>query len=129
MWNRSKKKDRLASNLLDLVPVRLLESETGPDGRSTLFKPRFTSRLLVKYLQPLFSRPHFRVTLDAFGSHVWKRIDGSTTVREIGTSLRESFGEEVEPVYQRLGLFCRQLMANKFIRLTGWPGDDAPPGD
>lgn len=113
-------------NLLDLTPVRQLESEDGPDGRVTLLKPRFTNRLLVRYFQPRFTRPHFRVNLDQFGSHVWNRIDGSSTVREIGVSLREAFGEEVEPVYQRLGLFCRQLAANRFIRLSGWPADQGP---
>ncbi len=39
-----------------------------------------------------------------------------------------AFGEEVEPVFQRLGLFCRQLAANRFIELTGWPGDDPAIG-
>jgi len=119
MWKK-KKKEQPAVNLLDLTPVRQLECNTGADGRVTLFKPRFTNRLLVKYLVPRISRPNFRVTLDEFGSHVWNRIDGSATVRDIGASLREAYGEEVEPVYERLGLFCRQLAANKFIRFTGW---------
>jgi hypothetical protein len=127
MWKRRKKKDQPTVNMLDLIPVRLLESETGSDGRATLFKPRFTNRLLVKYLMPRFSRPNFQVTLDDFGSHVWSRIDGSATVRDIGRSLREAFGEEVEPVYQRLGLFCRQLAANRFVELTGWPETDGTP--
>lgn len=127
MWMRRKKKDQPAVNMLDLTPVRQLESETGPDGRVTLLKPRFTNRLLVKYLMPRFSRPNFQVTLDEFGSHVWTRIDGLATVRDIGGSLREAFGEEVEPVYQRLGLFFRQLAANRFIQFTGWPGTDGTP--
>lgn len=127
MWKRRKKKDAQEANLLDLTPVTQLEWESGPDGRVTLLKPRFTNRLLAKYLMPRISRPNFQVDLDEFGSHVWSRIDGSATVREIGLSLREAFGEEVEPVYQRLGFFCRQLAANKFIRLTGWPNAGAPP--
>ena len=127
MWKRRKKKDQPTVNMLDLVPVRALESESGPDGQVTLVKPRFRNRLLVKYLMPMFSRPDFHVTLDEFGSHVWNRIDGTATVRDIGLSLREAFGEEVEPVYQRLGLFCRQLAANKFIELTGWDAAGAEP--
>ncbi len=126
IWKRRKKKG-LEVNLLDLTPVRQLASDTADDGLVTLIKPRFTNRFMVKYVLPLFSRPDFRVTLDRFGSHVWTRIDGATTVRDIGASLRLSFGEEVEPVYQRLGLFCRQLAANSFIRLSGWPDDGAPP--
>jgi hypothetical protein len=127
MWMKRKKKDKLTANLLDLVPVRQLESETDAEGLTVLIKPRFTNRLLARYLMPRFSRPYFRVTLDAFGSHVWSRIDGTATVRDIGASLRETFGEEVEPVYQRLGLFCRQLAANRFIELTGWPDPGTPP--
>jgi hypothetical protein len=126
MWNK-KKKSQATVNMLDLTPVRQLEWETAADGRVTLLRPRFRNRLLVKYLMPRFSRPNFRDTLDGFGSHVWSRIDGSATVREIGASLRESFGDDVEPVYERLGLFCRQLAANKFIRLTGWSAAGTRP--
>lgn len=129
MWNFRKKKDQPTVNMLDLTPVRLLQSEAGGDGRVTLLKPRFKNRLLVKYLMPRFSRPYFRVTLDSFGSHVWNRVDGSATVRDIGLSLREAFGDDVEPVYERLGLFCRQLAANKFIRFTGWSSAGASPVD
>jgi len=123
MWKRSAKKKEETANLLDLVPERLLESNTAEDGKVTLRKPRFKSRLLLKWF-PRLARKQDTVGLDRFGSHVWARIDGQVTVREIGASLRETFGEEVEPVYQRLGLFCRQLAANRFIRLTGWPGND-----
>jgi len=126
IWKRRKKKGQEV-NLLDLTPVRELDSETGDDGLVTLIKPRFTNRFMVRFVTPRFTRPDFRVNLDRFGSHVWGRIDGKATVRDIGASLRRSFGEEVEPVYQRLGLFCRQLAANKFIRLTGWPVGGEPP--
>ncbi len=66
-WKRRKKKEQEV-NLLDLTPVRLLQFETADDGLVTLLKPRFTNRFLVKYVQPQFSRPNFRVTLDRFGS-------------------------------------------------------------
>jgi len=127
MWRRRKEKAQPEANLLDLVPVRVLASETGEDGLVCMLKPRFTNRLLVRYLVPRLSSPDARIDLDAFGSHVWERIDGAATVRDIGLSLREAFGEEVEPVFQRVGIFCRQLAANRFIRLTGWPEDRPSP--
>ena len=129
MWRRKRKSEQQEVNLLDLVPVRLLDSETGEDGSVCVLKPRYTNRLMVRFVMPRMSNPNARVSLDAFGSHVWQRIDGSATVRDIGTSLREAFGEEVEPVFQRLGLFCKQLAANQFIRLTGWPDEPPAPVD
>lgn len=124
MWKR--RKSEPTANLLDLVPVRVLEYDTDEEGRVTLRKPRFRSRLLLGFL-PRLARRQDTVRLDRYGSHVWELIDGTADVREIGVSLREVFGEEVEPVYHRLGLFCRQLAANGFIRLTGWPEEIASP--
>jgi len=127
MWKRRQKKESTA-NLLDLVPVRALDYDTDGDGRVTLRKPRFRNRLLLRLLPRLAGRQD-TVRLDRYGSHVWSRIDGSATVRDIGIDLRDSFGEDVEPIYQRLGLFCRQLAANGFIQLTGWPEGSSAHGN
>jgi hypothetical protein len=60
----------------------------------------------------------FTADLDQFGSFVWEAIDGGKTVEAIGALLRARFGAEVEPVYERLGLFLCILQNNKLIRLA-----------
>jgi len=126
-WKWRKKKSEVNQvNLLDLVPHHQVEWEMGGEGRAILFKPRFEHPFLVRHLLPRMAKPNFRVRLDAFGTSVWEQIDGQTTVREIGEGLIKQFGDQIEPVYQRLGFFIKQLEQGHFITLTGWPdaGED-----
>ena len=53
--------------------------------------------------------------MDKFGSMTWLLIDGNKNVYEICEGLREEFGEEIEPVYDRVSLFISKLYKNKFI--------------
>lgn len=55
------------------------------------------------------------IKLDELGSTVWKLIDGSRNVFEIGELVREKFGEGCEPLYDRLVLFLRYLNRRGWI--------------
>lgn len=100
----------------ELIPVRLVEwHEEG--GRVLLLRPRFTSGLLRKYLLPMLRRPHFRIHLDVYGSAAWRLCDGSRTLAEVGTALREQFGQQIEPVQERLALFVGQLCKHRLLEL------------
>ena len=112
-------------NLLDLVPVRRVEWEVSTDGLITLLRPKFNSRLLRKHLLPRMKRPYYRIHLDRFGSTVWILCDGSRSVDEIGKGLQRKFGEEIEPVYDRLAVFVQHLDRSHFIRLPLPPGTAA----
>ncbi|MCD6524372.1 MAG: PqqD family protein [Thermococcus sp.] len=50
-----------------------------------------------------------RIELDEIGAYTWELCDGRRTVREIGKALRARFGEEVEPLYERLVTFLFEL--------------------
>jgi hypothetical protein len=113
----SRTKNPRSINLLDLVPVRHVEWEVSADGLVTLLRPKFGNRLLRKHLLPRMKRPCYRIHLDKFGSTVWNLCDGSRSVDEIGEGLLKRFGEEVEPVYDRLALFVQHLDRSHFIRL------------
>lgn len=104
-------------NLLDLIPIRNREWEELDSEHVVILDPKFKNKILAKWLLPRLKNPYFRVKLDAYGSWVWSQCDGQTTVRQIGISLRERFGEGVEPVYERLRIFLRVLERNKFIIL------------
>ena len=63
-----------------------------------------------------FDRPSVtHVHLEAFGSFIWQRIDGTKTVYDIGQCLHEAFGEEAEPLYDRLSVYMKQLENNGLI--------------
>jgi len=102
-------------NLLDLIPVQNLKSKKNEGGLCTLLKPKFSHPLLTKYILPRLKSPHFKVKLDEIGSFIWSLCDGKNTVKDIGVQLKEEFGERVEPLYERLGLFFQNLEKNRFI--------------
>ena len=63
-----------------------------------------------------FDRPAVTsVHLEPFGSFIWQQIDGTRTVYEIGQCLHDAFGEEAEPLYERLTVYMKQLERNGFI--------------
>jgi hypothetical protein len=102
-------------NLLDLIPKRTVEYEVQNDGNVTLLVPRFRSGLLKKLVQPRLKRPYLKVKLDELGSAVWLLCDGRRSVKDIATPLRVRFHENIEPCYDRLAVFMRQLEGNRFI--------------
>ena len=53
--------------------------------------------------------------MDAFGSFIWKEIDGEQNIYEIGQKVKEHFGKEAEPLYERLTTCFRILAENKYI--------------
>ncbi len=55
------------------------------------------------------------IKLDKYGSFVWQFIDGNTSIFEIGKKVKEHFGEEAEPLYERLSKYFVILKDNNFI--------------
>ena len=68
-----------------------------------------------------FKIPEYKKTLmDEYGSSVFLQIDGSKTIRDIGKSLEERYGDKVQPVYERLLLFISYLEQQfHYIENTG----------
>lgn len=105
-------------NLLDLIPHRLVEWEEISENKIDLILPKFKSRWLQNWIKRLGKSPVVRIHLDDFGSHVWQSCDGTNTVFDIGQKLKTTFGESVEPVYERLTAFIRLLCHHKHISLS-----------
>lgn len=103
------------TNLLDLIPVQNIRSRQKEEGFYVLLKPKFTHPLLVKHLLPRLKNPYFKIKLDEIGSFIWNLCDGKNTVKDIGNLLRKRFGERIEPLHDRVGLFFQNLEKNKFI--------------
>ena len=118
-----------ALNLLDLTPVRNARFETNEEGLVTLFVPKFQNQWTVRWLIPLLAKPYIRLKLDAYGSFIWNACDGNTTVRNIGIKMSEKFGEEIDSLYERIGLFVRRLDESQSLLITDVPraGNGLPP--
>jgi len=111
------KKEEKAPNFLDFIPEPLRKAETDGEGIVTVYVPRFGSGRLGRILTRIFRSKDITVRLDSVGSFVWNRCDGHRSLFSIGTEMKESFGEEVEPVFDRLVLFIRQMERGKLIHV------------
>src|SRR4030042_2354463 len=106
-------------NLLDFVPVPVVEWERNPDGTIYLKPLKSRSKFIRSILGHMGKNPYFCIQLDDIGSFIWEKCDGSRSVIEIGQCLSATFGDRVEPVYERLGAFVKILAYQKYIIYEG----------
>jgi hypothetical protein len=116
-----KKQKENAQNLLDLQPARALKWETEGNGQVVLLVPKFRKGPLATWLMPRITIQNIRVKLDEHGSFVWKLCDGKTTVYTISEKIKEKFGDDFDPNYERVGKFITQLTRDKFLALGEQP--------
>lgn len=109
-------------NLFALRPRRAARFERGADGLVTVLRPKFTNRFVVRWLVPLLARPDVAVRLDAEGSFVWERCDGSTTVQAIAEALHRQRGGDEDAVGDRAGRFVERLARAGLVTMDT-PGD------
>ena len=112
-------------NLYDLRPLRATEWEEGPDGKIVILVPKFRNALMVAWVLPFLRAKHFRVKLDDLGSAIWRQCDGTTSVATMGNELLRQFGQEAEPVYERISSFLRRLEHGNLITVPA-PGAEVP---
>jgi hypothetical protein len=106
-------------NLLDMIPSKndRLKTVPGEDGFLDVVIER--NSLWDRFAR-LFAEipPTFTVKLDAHGSFVWETINGHRNAGEIAAMLREKFGDDVEPIYERLALYLKLLANNNLIKFS-----------
>jgi hypothetical protein len=111
-------------NLLDMIPSKNggLKTVLGEDGLLGIVIER--NSLWDRFAR-LFARipPTFTVRLDARGSFVWETINGHRSAAEIAAMLREKFGDDAEPIYERLALYLKLLANNSLILIKAHRGD------
>ena len=110
------KKNNISENFLERRPIRsaLINWSQSDDGRVTLEIEN--TGFFNKIAQKFFGKPPVTyVHLDKTGSFVWPLIDGEKDIIEIGELVREKFGDEAEPLYERLAKFFQILESYNFI--------------
>ncbi len=111
-----KKHEHTSENYLDKRPsvkegLKVTISDSGAvtiETENTGFMNRAAQKLLKK---PKISYIH----LDETGSFVWRFIDGESDILKIGKLVKERFGDEAEPLYERLAAFFASLKSCDFI--------------
>jgi len=102
--------------LPDMVPMHARRWEQDSEDRILVFLPRYGDSSLGRWVGRQVGRPDVTVNLDEFGSAVWIDCDGKNTVAEIAERMRGRFGEHIEPVDERLGMFLWALAQRRMIR-------------
>jgi len=73
-----------------------------------------TNRIAQKFFhKPAISHIH----LEGMGSYIFTCIDGKKSVYEIGQLVKEKYGEEAEPLYERLSVYMKNLKNVGYITL------------
>ncbi len=111
-----KKKNKINENYLEMIPRHKegLKWSADEEGKVTLdvenkgIMKRITQIILFK---PKVSHIH----LDDLGSFIWQQIDGKKKILDMGDAVKESFGEEAEPLYPRLATFVKTLEGYGFV--------------
>lgn len=103
-------------NYLDYIPKHnSLYEYTINDKNHTEIRVH-NKGLFNKIAQIFFKRPKYsNIELDDFGSFIWECMDGRTTIYEIGGKVKARFGEQAEPLYERLAQFIKTLHGNGFV--------------
>ena len=66
--------------------------------------------------QKLFKKPKVsHVHLDKMGSFIWPLLDGKKDIVAIGVLVKEHFGDEAEPLYERLAKYFQVLDSYSFV--------------
>lgn len=112
-----KKKNKGTVNFLDFIPVKFESQQFKEDEEGNIVMCVERKSICNKIVRKLIKEsPKFSYyTLDALGSFVWRQIDGVRTVYDIGQLVKEEFGEEAEPLYERLSQFVQILEMNRFV--------------
>jgi hypothetical protein len=108
-------KQSVESNLLTLRPKWNRNWEKTENGLAVIMVPKFGNHSLGKWLMQRMSNPNYRLKLDELGSFVWEHCDGTENVQQIADKLKKKYGDKVEPVYDRLGIFLNRLERSKSI--------------
>ncbi|MFC1732758.1 PqqD family protein [candidate division KSB1 bacterium] len=103
------------SNLLDLTPIRIHEHIEEEEGKLTLLVPKFRNKKLSNFIIRQGRPKFFRIHLDEFGSAAWLEMDGKKNMKTICDNLSEKFGDNIQPVEQRISKYLTTLYDQRYI--------------
>lgn len=109
----SKKKE---TNYFDLIPVHSDRISYEKDGSGQVTILVENKGVFNRLFQKIAEKPKItRVDLQGQGNFVWLCIDGKKTVYDIAEEVRARFGEEAEPLYNRLVTYMHTLESCGFV--------------
>lgn len=109
-------KKEKAENYLERCPMRLEQIQWSADENQMVTLDIENTGFFNRLAQKFFRRPKVsHIHLDKMGSFVWSLMDGEKDIVAIGVLVKAHFGDEAEPLYERLAKFFQILDSYSFI--------------
>ncbi len=103
-------------DLLDLVPERAAAEAGRYESKARFEFPRFKSGPGRIFGSLLRASETIKINLDEVGTAAWDLMDGRRSVRRIAEVVADRFGDEAQPVEQRLTALFQIMHRNGLIR-------------
>lgn len=112
-------KNKNSENYLEKIPAHKLNLSWSQDESGMVTLQRENKGIANRIAQVIIKKPKVSfIHLEKFGSFIWLQIDGKRDITEIGTLVKEQFGDEAEPLYERLCQYIKVLDSNGFITIN-----------
>ncbi len=113
---RMKNKRTVYENYLDKIPRHKDGLNWSIDENSRVILEVENKGIANKILQVILKKPKVSfIHLDEMGSFIWQKIDGKKNVFAVGKEVKEQFGENAEPLYERLTQYFNILTSYGFV--------------
>lgn len=107
---------RNKENFLDYVPRHNILFPFRENEEGVVEVQVENKGLWNRLFQHLNKKPKYTyIALEGMGSFIWKSMDGVRTVYEIGQMVKETYGQEAEPLYERLCPYIQRLHQMHFV--------------
>lgn len=104
------------ANYLDKIPILSSDISYDTDENGTVTLKTENKGIINRTAQRIFKKPRFSyIHLDNIGSFAWQMIDGRKSVYDIAVSVEARFGENAQPLYERLVSYFGILESCNFI--------------
>lgn len=111
-----KKENKKTENYLERCPMRPEQIQWSVDESGLVTLDIENTGFFNRVAQKFFGRPKVsHIHLDGIGSFVWPLLDGEKDIIALGVLVREHFGDEAEPLYERLAKYFQILDSYSFI--------------
>ncbi len=105
-------------NFLDRIPVVSPKIRVTADEEGNVVLEKDNKGLMNRFAQLVFGKPKVSyIHLDDMGSFILPLLDGERTVHALGERVHEQFGDEAEPLYERL---CQYMATLHSYGLVDW---------
>ncbi len=105
-------------NYLDKIPRHTPYLNWTSDENGLVILEQENRGAVNKLAQILIKKPKISyIHLDSLGSFIWLAVDGEKNIYHIGKEVSEHFGEQAEPLYERLTKYFDILKNYGFVEL------------